>query len=157
MSEFKDLTYSKHSNFTPQQIETYEHIRCGVLLTSASKNNLLYTSREFDFDTGLQFKRMRYYNPNFGRFVKKDFLDLSNSKYQFQYGFNNPGNLVDPLGLYGDWIPAFGELCKVCGGKSTSPQGNIFCYQRVRCPDPATSCKDAPDTTLCCCLYVGLP
>ncbi|MEJ5274070.1 MAG: hypothetical protein WH035_08065, partial [Spirochaetota bacterium] len=42
-----DVTYFADANFTPEQVESYEYSPWGVLLTSASKNNLLYTAREF--------------------------------------------------------------------------------------------------------------
>jgi len=80
----------------PDLIDTYEYNPWGVLLTSASKNNLLYTSREFDFETGLQFNRMRYYLPNLGRFSQKDLIFCINC---LAYADNDPINYVDPKGL----------------------------------------------------------
>jgi RHS repeat-associated protein len=66
------------------------------LLTQANKNNLLYTSREFDFETGLQFNRMRYYLPNLGRFTQKDIsFDLFN---KYIYAENSSLNYFDPFG-----------------------------------------------------------
>ena len=67
-------------------------------MTSANKNNLLYTAREFGFDAGLQFNRMRYYSPNLGRFLQKDPLTLFG---YYNYVLNNPLNMYDVFGTCG--------------------------------------------------------
>jgi RHS repeat-associated protein len=99
LSGHNDVAYFSNSTF--DDFETYEYNPWGILLTSASKNNLLYTSREFDFETGLQFNRMRYYLPNLGRFIIKD---LIYSKNLYLYAKNKPLRLFDPFGLFGDII-----------------------------------------------------
>jgi RHS repeat-associated protein len=105
------------------------------LLTQANKNNLLYTSREFDFETGLQFNRMRYYSPNLGRFNQKDLIYNNNANYYF-YVQNNPENALDPFGLYnpGGIIPGIG----IFDGDS----GAYICCSGLPDPhnDPAARC-----------------
>jgi len=53
---------------------------------------------EFDFETGLQFNRMRYYLPNLGRFIKKDLI-FSFSNY-YNYANNSPSVNYDPFGYF---------------------------------------------------------
>ncbi|MEJ5166378.1 MAG: RHS repeat-associated core domain-containing protein [Thermoanaerobaculia bacterium] len=93
-----DVTYFADANFTPELIESYEYNPWGVLLTSASENNLLYTSKEFDFETGLQFNRNIYYNANLGRFIQKDFIFKNHNL--FKCGYNSPINYNDPTGYF---------------------------------------------------------
>ncbi len=73
-------------------------------MTSASKNNLLYTARELEFDTGLQFNRMRYYCSDLGRFIYKDFIK---NKFLFSYAKNNPLKFRDMFGLLPEWFQRF--------------------------------------------------
>jgi RHS repeat-associated protein len=59
-----------------------------------------WTGREFDYDTGLQYNRARYYDPSTGRWLSEDphgfaGLDLN----LFRYVGNNSTNQIDPLGL----------------------------------------------------------
>ncbi len=110
--------------------EICEYNPRGILLTSASKNNLLYTAREFDFDTGLQLNRMRYYNSSLGRFIQKD--HISNIIY-FKYAFNNPSNIYDPFGEYGFWIAIMGVTC--CSGLFPNPDQAFqkYCDNCQRC------------------------
>ncbi len=129
---------------------------------SAFKNTILYTSREFDFETGLQFNRMRYYSPRLGRFINMDFIDLSMNKFPFQYANNNPITFFDGLGLWSNPIPSMwsrgpDNLNPICGAQSISPQGNVFCYQTMRCNDPNYNCVIGGGTSYCYCVYVGLP
>jgi len=51
--------------------QTYTYDSFGNLTASsgAVTNNLRYTGREFDSETGLYFYRARYYVPNPGRFL----------------------------------------------------------------------------------------
>ena len=90
-----DVVYFADSNFTENQIESYEYNPWGVLLTDANKNNFLYTAREFDFDTDLQFNRMRYYNPNIGRYNMEMQSKLMN---KFTFFNNNQINFYSSTG-----------------------------------------------------------
>ena len=42
-------------------------------------NDLLYTGREYDRDTGLYYYRARYYDPEIGRFISEDPLGPASS------------------------------------------------------------------------------
>ena len=73
LSGHNDVVFFADENFTEDQIETYEYNPWGVLLTEANKNNLLYTSREFDFDTGL-YQYNQFYNVSLAIYSYKDEL-----------------------------------------------------------------------------------
>jgi RHS repeat-associated protein len=74
----------------------------GVLLT-----RYLYTGREPDTLTGLQYNRNRWYDPALGRWLSEDPIGLEGGNYNFYlYGGNNSVSLRDPSGLWGvlDWL-----------------------------------------------------
>ena len=76
------------------------------------KNNYLFTWKELDSETDLQYFEVRYYNPNFWRFYSQDrvFWELWNTKRwiwvlqdpqqlnSYSYARNNPIIYVDPSG-----------------------------------------------------------
>ena len=73
-----DVVYFADSNFTEQRVESYEYNPWGVLLTSASKNNLLYTARDFDFEKKTLNYKEGFYKADLGFFVlKNEKMDLS--------------------------------------------------------------------------------
>ena len=67
-----DVVYFADANFTEELSESYEYNPWGLPLTQANKNNLLYTAREFDFDTGLQFYSSTYYKPSLAYSIFKN-------------------------------------------------------------------------------------
>ncbi len=84
-----DVVYFADQNFTPDLVESYEYNPWGVLLTSANKNTLLYTAREFDLDTGLFFNLGFEYNAYLGQIIKMHSL---NSLFKSITLHNNPVN-----------------------------------------------------------------
>src|SRR5262249_18764046 len=59
-----------------------------------------FTGREHDAETGLQYNRARYYDPNTGRFVSEDPSRFaSGSLNLYAYVGNDPVDLIDPSGL----------------------------------------------------------
>jgi RHS repeat-associated protein len=138
LSGHNDVAYFSNSTF--DDFETYEYNPWGVLLTQANKNNLLYTSREFDFDIALQFNRMRYYLLNLGRFSQKDLIYMKASN-AFAYASDNPINFLDPFGLYnrGGMIPGI-SLGPGYGGGG----GSYYCKKTT------SSCKSP---CMYCCIY----
>jgi len=59
---------------------------------------LCYQGQYFDAETGMHYKRFRYYDPDAGRFVSQDPIGLAGGVNLYQYA-PNPLSLVDPLGL----------------------------------------------------------
>ncbi len=60
----------------------------------------LFTGREFDRVTGLQYNRARYYDPKTGRWTSQDPLGLAaGDDNLYRYVNNDPTNASDPSGL----------------------------------------------------------
>lgn len=60
--------------------------------------NLRYQGQYFDSETGLHYNRMRYYDPDCGRFISHDPIGLSGGINTYLYA-PNPTGWIDPLGL----------------------------------------------------------
>ncbi|MFA5794683.1 MAG: RHS repeat-associated core domain-containing protein [Candidatus Brocadiia bacterium] len=66
---------------------------------SRVKNNILFTGREYDMETGLYYYRARYYSAEMGRFLQRDPIGYSDGMNLYEYVRSNPANFIDPLGL----------------------------------------------------------
>jgi RHS repeat-associated protein len=63
-------------------------------------NPLLFTSREFDAETGLYYNRARYLDPTTGRWTTQDPMGFAAGDANlYRYVGNTPTMLVDPSGL----------------------------------------------------------
>ena len=64
----------------------------------------LFAGREYDIETGLYYSRLRYYDPQAGRFITRDPLgawaDPTARGNPFAYCGNSPWDMVDPFGLW---------------------------------------------------------
>jgi len=66
---------------------------------AAESDRYLYTGREFDRATGLQYNRARYYDPATGRWITPDPLGFAGGDSNlYRYAKNDPTNAVDPSG-----------------------------------------------------------
>ena len=70
-----------------------------VATGEASDNSLQYTGREND-NTGLDYYRARYYDPQLKRFITEDPIGLRGGINVYAYVGNKPANRKDPLGLW---------------------------------------------------------
>ncbi len=61
-------------------------------------NELLFTGRNYDPETGLYYYRSRYMDPEIGRFITEDNLGISGGINLYAYVNNNPINAADPSG-----------------------------------------------------------
>ncbi|MCS7015987.1 MAG: RHS repeat-associated core domain-containing protein [Gemmatales bacterium] len=69
------------------------------LAAGPSTTVLLFTSREFDIETGLYYHRARYYDPSTGRWTTEDPLRfLAGDLNLYRYVFNVPVMSTDPSG-----------------------------------------------------------
>lgn len=68
------------------------------------ENPLRFAGQYHDLETGLYYNRARYYDPRLGCYLSIDPAAPFGTPHGYQYVGNNPVNLVDPLGLWGeDW------------------------------------------------------
>jgi RHS repeat-associated protein len=67
--------------------------------TGSLVNPFRFTARDFDSETGLQFSRARYYDPQVGRFISEDPIRFDGGLNFYQSVFNDPVDYTDPLGL----------------------------------------------------------
>lgn len=71
----------------------------GNVTGGSAPSRYTYTSRESDSDTALMHYRARFYDPQQGRFISEDPIQLQGGVNLYQYVGSNPASLVDPLGL----------------------------------------------------------
>ena len=81
-----DVVYFADSNFTENQIESYEYNPWGVLLTQASKNNLLFLSGKYENEMNFSYIEKRYYMNYLGRYNIKSYAKLLNP---YLYSFSD--------------------------------------------------------------------
>lgn len=65
--------------------------------SGSSANPWLFTGEQQDEDSGLQYLRARYYDPETGRFMSTDPISAG---YPYAYVGNSPVNFTDPSGLH---------------------------------------------------------
>ncbi|MDD3144704.1 MAG: RHS repeat-associated core domain-containing protein, partial [Candidatus Gracilibacteria bacterium] len=74
------------------------------LKQSSIGNTRLFTGREYERGLKLYYNRARYYNPELGRFISRDPIDISDDVNLYSYVGNNGVNFVDPMGMSKDAI-----------------------------------------------------
>jgi RHS repeat-associated protein len=57
-----------------------------------------FAGREYDSESGLYFNRLRYYDPQIGRFISEDPIGLAGGINPYVYATNDPINFRDALG-----------------------------------------------------------
>ncbi len=65
--------------------------------SSIGKEKYGFTSKEYDYESSLNYFNARYYNPNNGKFISNDPI-FKSSEGGYQYVNNNPLTLIDPSG-----------------------------------------------------------
>ncbi len=70
-----------------------------VVEVDTVENNLRFPGQYFDSETGLHYNMWRYYDPEMGRFLRKDPVGLRGGVNLFLYALNNSVNNEDPFGL----------------------------------------------------------
>ena len=100
------------SNFVDISLEnSYNDSEYQSKVTLATLNPFRYRSYYYDEETGLYYLNSRYYDPEIGRFINSDSLEiLSNTKdiinglNLFAYCLNNPVNSSDSDGDIPNWL-----------------------------------------------------
>ena len=73
-----------------------------------SKNDLLFSTKERDMSTGLDYFGFRYYDAVLGKFTTRDPSGYPDGPNNYLYVKNNPINHIDPLGLMA-WYEGWGD------------------------------------------------
>ncbi|KYC37632.1 hypothetical protein WA1_39915 [Scytonema hofmannii PCC 7110] len=85
--------------------DTYTYDAFGKLIGSSGStdNNYLFAGEQYDEDLEQYYLRQRYYDPNTGRFTRRDVyegrLEEPLTLHKYLYANGNPANLIDPSGL----------------------------------------------------------
>jgi RHS repeat-associated protein len=89
------------SNSAGTLASTYSYDSFGKMFASSGtvNNPFQYTGREFDAETSIYEYRMRYYDPNVGRFLSEDPIGFSGGNNFYRYVRNSPSRFVDPSGM----------------------------------------------------------
>lgn len=85
------------------------------LTASSIGNTILFTGREFDYETGNYYYRARTMHPSIGRFMQKDPLSFIDGMNDYGCVHNMPTLNIDPLGLFSsqEFLGDMGfEVCK---------------------------------------------
>lgn len=70
------------------------------LTASSIGNTILFTGREFDYETGNYYYRARTMHPSIGRFMQKDPLMYVDGMNDTNYVMNSPLSYIDPDGNF---------------------------------------------------------
>jgi len=81
-----------------------------TLAASAVGNQVGFTGRYHDGETGLTYFRARYQDAELGRFVGRDPIGYTEGLHLYAYVGNQPSSYVDPTGLF------WGEVGKIAVG-----------------------------------------
>ena len=139
-------------------VETYDYDPYGTptiynatgteIATSTIGNTILFTGREYDYETGFYFYRARTMNPAFGRFMQHDPLLYVDEYNLYGYVGNMSTKYIDPSGNEekdcDDKCNAannkFNNSCNYCGAEGGTrfpnfgdSQFNRACYNHDRC------------------------
>ena len=78
---------------------------------ASSLTRYQFTGRELDSASNLLYYRARWYDPSQGRFLSEDPIGFKGGLDLYSYVWDDPVNLVDPLGRF----PWLRSLCAVVG------------------------------------------
>ncbi|MCA8101407.1 RHS repeat-associated core domain-containing protein [Burkholderia contaminans] len=99
------------------------------------RNPLRFQGQQFDDETGLHYNRLRYYDPQLGRFISEDPIALHGGVNTYQYA-PNPVAYIDPLGLARGkcviyWYNHIGGPTGHYTVKTLSGTGNVHTEQEI--------------------------
>lgn len=91
-----NLTDSSGSVTNSYSYSTFGEI---VSQTGTAPNLYQFSTKLYNFTTGLVHFGFRYYDPSVGRFITVDPLGMVNGPNLYAYCINSPVNFIDPSGL----------------------------------------------------------
>ena len=83
---------------------TYNSFGEANITTETISNNFRFPGQYYDQESELHYNYFRYYDPTTGRYLREDPIGLEGGINLYGYVKNNPINLIDVLGLFGDDI-----------------------------------------------------
>ncbi len=95
-------------DYDPYGTPTIHNAADSEILISPINNTILFTGREYDYETEHYYYRARTMDPNFARFMQHDPLGYVNGFSLHQYCYDNPLLYIDPTGKESD---CDGEFC----------------------------------------------
>ncbi|WP_276257590.1 NosD domain-containing protein [Haloglomus litoreum] len=102
------------TNETGAPVGSYEYSPYGASAAPPTATPYGFTGRSYDAATGLYYNRMRYYDPETGRFTRLDPIGVAGGANMYRYASNNPLRFTDPTGLLDWWNGG-------CSGSSVQP------------------------------------
>jgi len=78
----------------------------------AKVNPFMFSTKYYDWETGLYYYGHRYYNPSTGRWLSRDPIGEKGGKNLYGFVKNNPISCVDRLGL--NWFTQHLPFCDHC-------------------------------------------
>ncbi len=100
-------------------VATYTYDPFGVLMkkTGTINQSYMFSTKEYDPDTGLSYYGYRFYNPSIGKWITRDPIEEAGGLNLYGFVYNNPVNWVDLLGLYGTTdCSYYQQACQTNGG-----------------------------------------
>jgi len=83
-----------------------------------------YTGHMWDDTADLYYAPYRYYNPTLARWTTRDPLGMAPGQNGYAYVAGSPVLLVDPLGLWPDWMPEWAGKALDIGGHIIGHSGH---------------------------------
>lgn len=112
---------------------SFADARGNAMDKSAVGNNILFTGREYDAETGNYFFRARTMHPAMGRFMQKDPLMYVDGMNDYGYVGNMPVGMIDPYGYNGALfalgnflMKQFPTLFRMTARKTVQKSASVF-------------------------------
>ncbi|WP_310795247.1 RHS repeat-associated core domain-containing protein [Shewanella baltica] len=93
---------------------SYSALGQATISVNVIANPLRFQGQYYDEESGLHYNHFRYYDPQTGRFISQDPIDLLGGLNHYQYAPNHI-NLIDPLGLCAKEDASVGLLDGIVG------------------------------------------
>jgi len=124
-------------------VARYEYEPFGKLLRASGPmafvNPFLFSTKFYDWETGLYYYGYRYYNPSTGRWPSRDPLEEYAGFNIYQFAENNPISVIDIFGM-GTWSIQEADINVNKAGikENANPSGFTAVYKPTpnECPNP---------------------